>query len=157
MAGQHIVVGVDGSDGGRRALRWALEHAEPADASVEAVMAWQREVNDAAMVGATIAMSDPEEERRRAETVLMNEIEDVVTATGSTRVVTGSVILGMPATVLADTAGQAYLLVLGSHGHGRLRHALLGSVTEECIRQARCPVVVIPVPPEPSTDDQSLV
>lgn len=148
MAGQHIVVGVDGSEGGRRALEWALKYAEPADASIEAVMAWQREVNDAAMVGATIAMSDPEEDRKRAETVLANGIEDAVTSTGSSRVVTGSVILGVPATVLADAARDSYMLVLGSHGHGRLRHALLGSVTEECIRQARCPVLVIPVPHE---------
>lgn len=148
MAGQHIIVGVDGSEGGRRALEWAIRYAEPADASVEAVMAWQREINDAAMVGTTIAMSDPEEDRRRAERVLADQIEDVVTGTGSTRVITGSVILGTPAMVLTDSARHAYLLVLGSHGHGRLRHALLGSVTEECIRLARCPVLVVPVPHE---------
>jgi hypothetical protein len=37
------------------------------------------------------------------------------------------------------------LLVLGSHGHSRVRH-VLGSVSEECIRKAACPVVVLPVP-----------
>lgn len=37
-------------------------------------------------------------------------------------------------------------LVLGSHGHGRLHRAVLGSVSGECARQARCPVVIIPTP-----------
>jgi nucleotide-binding universal stress UspA family protein len=36
--------------------------------------------------------------------------------------------------------------VLGSHGHSRVRHTVLGSVSEDCIRKAACPVVVIPVP-----------
>ncbi|MFD0559660.1 nucleotide-binding universal stress UspA family protein [Stackebrandtia endophytica] len=147
MAGQKIVVGVDGSEGGRRALTWAL-NAQPLDAPVEAVMAWQREVNDAAMIGGTIAITDPEEERKRAEVVLANEIEDAVSAVGSDRRVTGQVILGIPGVVLAEAAHDAYMLILGSHGHGRLHHAFLGSVTEECIRQAKCPVLVIPVPQE---------
>ena len=43
-------------------------------------------------------------------------------------------------------ARSADLLVLGSHGHSRLQHTVLGSVSEECIRKATCPVVVIPVP-----------
>ncbi|GAA4892891.1 nucleotide-binding universal stress UspA family protein [Stackebrandtia albiflava] len=151
MTGTQIVVGVDGSEGGRRALRWAITAADRTSASVEAVMAWQREINDAAMIGATIAMSDPEEERKRAEVILANEIEDAVTTTGTGLHVTGRVIHGIPGVVLTEAAADAYLLVLGSHGHGRLRHALLGSVTEECIRQARCPVLVIPVPAEEDT------
>lgn len=44
----------------------------------------------------------------------------------------------------------ADLLVLGSHGHSRVRHTVLGSVSEDCIRKASCPVVVIPVPVERS-------
>jgi nucleotide-binding universal stress UspA family protein len=53
---------------------------------------------------------------------------------------------GRPADVLAAAGHNADLLVLGSHGHSRVRHTLLGSVSEECIRKAACPVVVIPVP-----------
>jgi nucleotide-binding universal stress UspA family protein len=35
------------------------------------------------------------------------------------------------------------LVVMGSHGHGRLHH-LLGSVTDTVIRNALCPVVIVP-------------
>ena len=45
------------------------------------------------------------------------------------------------------------LIVMGTHGHSWLRHRLLGSVTEEVVRRARCPVMVVkapvPAPPAP--------
>lgn len=36
------------------------------------------------------------------------------------------------------------MIVIGSHGHGALYKTLVGSVSEGVIRQASCPVVVIP-------------
>jgi nucleotide-binding universal stress UspA family protein len=38
------------------------------------------------------------------------------------------------------------LIVLGSHGHGRLRRLLRGSLTEEVVRNAHCPVLVVKAP-----------
>jgi nucleotide-binding universal stress UspA family protein len=60
--------------------------------------------------------------------------------------VAADVIEGRPADVLATAGSVANLLVLGSHGHSRMRHTVLGSVSKDCIRKASCPVVVIPVP-----------
>jgi nucleotide-binding universal stress UspA family protein len=34
--------------------------------------------------------------------------------------------------------------MLGSHGHGALFHLLIGSVSEGVIRQASCPVIIVP-------------
>jgi hypothetical protein len=53
-------------------------------------------------------------------------------------------LLRRPAAGLAAAARGADLLVLGSHGHSRISHAVLGSVADETIRAAECPVVVIP-------------
>lgn len=39
---------------------------------------------------------------------------------------------------------KACRVVMGSHGHGALRHLLVGSVTEGILRKAKCPVVVVP-------------
>jgi nucleotide-binding universal stress UspA family protein len=36
------------------------------------------------------------------------------------------------------------MLFVGSRGHGWFGSALLGSVSERCVRDATCPVVVIP-------------
>ena len=43
----------------------------------------------------------------------------------------------------ADERG-ADLLVLGSHGHGVIRRFLLGSVAERVLREAGCPVMIVP-------------
>ncbi len=39
---------------------------------------------------------------------------------------------------------QASFIVMGSHGHSMLRHLLVGSVTDGVLRNAPCPVVVVP-------------
>lgn len=39
---------------------------------------------------------------------------------------------------------HADLLVLGSHGYGAVKRLMLGSVAERVVREAACPVVVVP-------------
>jgi nucleotide-binding universal stress UspA family protein len=41
---------------------------------------------------------------------------------------------------------QADLIIIGSHGHGALYDLLVGSVTQGVIKEARCPVLVVPAP-----------
>jgi nucleotide-binding universal stress UspA family protein len=38
------------------------------------------------------------------------------------------------------------LIVIGSHGHGRLRRLFRGSLTDEVVRHAHCPVLVVKAP-----------
>ena len=38
------------------------------------------------------------------------------------------------------------LIVMGTHGSSWLKHRLFGSVTEEVVRRARCPVMVVMAP-----------
>lgn len=135
-----IVVGVDGSDGGDRALRWAIGEAERRGGTVQAVTAWTWD----GIEGAVIAKTHPTEERARAEQTLTRSVT-AVTTTHPGVSVAAEAIEGAPAKVLAEAARDAELLVLGSHGHSRFFHAVLGSVTEECIRAATCPVVVVPI------------
>ena len=40
----------------------------------------------------------------------------------------------------------AEVIILGSHGHGMLHKALLGSVSESVIRHSPCNVLVVPAP-----------
>jgi nucleotide-binding universal stress UspA family protein len=38
------------------------------------------------------------------------------------------------------------LIVMGTHGRSWLKHLLFGSLTEEVVRRARCPVMVVKAP-----------
>jgi nucleotide-binding universal stress UspA family protein len=133
-----IVVGVDGSEGGSRALGWAVAEAARRGGTVQAVTAWQ--------------WTQPElgvEIRAEHEKMAHQALEAAVaTARRPYPEIAVSVEAapGPAAEVLTRVAVDADLLVLGSHGHSRLFHAVLGSVAEACIREAVCPVVVIPVP-----------
>jgi nucleotide-binding universal stress UspA family protein len=150
MADDRIVVGVDGSDGGRRALRWALHEAAARGRTVQAVIAWRWDTPAPDLPPRE--WDHPEEEHARAEQVLADELAALGAGAVGGGVVGGGVVVaaeaveGRAADVLCAAARDADLLVLGSHGHGRIRHTVLGSVSEECVRNAPCPVVVIPVP-----------
>jgi nucleotide-binding universal stress UspA family protein len=41
---------------------------------------------------------------------------------------------------------RADLIILGSHGHGNLYHALLGGVGQKVKRKAKCPVMLVRIP-----------
>lgn len=138
MSASHlIVVGVDGSEGGRRALDWAAKEATNRGGALRAVIAWRWDG------GTTVS---PIEERQRANDLLDSELAALTARYGAAVPVVGEVHEGRAAEVLTLAARSADLLVLGSHGHSRLQHTVLGSVSEECVRKATCPVVVIPVP-----------
>jgi nucleotide-binding universal stress UspA family protein len=146
-----IVVGVDGSEGGRRALDWAATEAAGRGGAVQAVTAWSW---DGIEYG-PVAAGSPGEAADRARELLDRELAALAERRGSGFPVAAEVIEGRPADVLAAAGRAADLLVLGSHGHSRVRHTVLGSVSEDCVRKAACPVVVIPVPaggPQHSTE-----
>lgn len=53
------------------------------------------------------------------------------------------------AIVTAATEIDAGMIVMGTHGRKGLERALLGSVAEQCIRRAPCPVMVVRTRKEP--------
>jgi nucleotide-binding universal stress UspA family protein len=122
-----IVVGVDGSPAGVRALRWAFRQAAARSGIVEAVTATDGDL----------------QYRTEGERILS---EAIVVALGDNPRITvrTSVVPGSPADALVSAAAGAQLLVLGDHATGRLRRAARGSVAEACIRAAGCPVAVVP-------------
>ena len=40
-------------------------------------------------------------------------------------------------------AHEVDLIVMGTHGRGAVQHLLLGSVAEQIVRQASCPVLTV--------------
>jgi nucleotide-binding universal stress UspA family protein len=141
MQTYRIVVGVDGSDGSERALRWAVNEAHTRGGTVQAVMTYDWAGTEAALLAGLTA----EDERQRAEDILAEAVSAIRREYRDVPIA-AEVVLGNPAHKLAEAARDANILVVGSRGHGRLRQAVLGSVSEDCIRHAPCPVVVVPGP-----------
>ena len=137
-----IVVGVDGSLAAQRALAWAVSEVdrrrEPT--SVQAITAWQWDPVDEP---ASVAVRPPVP-RDAADRVLTHAIA-FARATASDVAIGGEVLEGDAAATLIRASAGADMLVLGSHGHSEVVHAVLGSVADACVRGATCPVVVIPV------------
>ena len=134
-----IVVGVDSSQTSLKALRWAIDEAKLRSAELELVHAFPRPE----LVGMTMVVTLPsDDELREASEQVLREALAAVGGPGDVAV-TQRVGAGGPASVLVEAAGGAELLVLGSRGLGGFRGMLLGSVTQQVIAHASCPVVVI--------------
>jgi nucleotide-binding universal stress UspA family protein len=144
-----IVVGVDGSDGSKTALRWAAEEARLRDAELRVVhvfhseSAWRDLAVAEGMTGEQFARVQErlrEQDREQAQELVaaaVREIEDGVNVQ--------SVVLHdhHPAQALVEQAEGADLLVVGSRGRGGFAGLVLGSVSQQCLYHARCPVVVV--------------
>ena len=139
-----IVVGVDGSEPSREALRWAYRQATLTGAHLRVVMSWD--------LPATIYLGPfPEgtDFQKATEDALDQTLDETL---GNDRAVslTTLVLEGHPAPVLLQQANEAELLVVGSRGHGEFTGMLLGSVSEHCVTHATCPVVVVRTKPAPT-------
>jgi nucleotide-binding universal stress UspA family protein len=139
VEGGRIVVGVDGSSSSKAALRWAVGQAHLTGAIVDAVTAWQMPASYAWIPDGVTGIEDFGTEARRILTEAINEIAGVDPGVK----VRPFVEEGHPAQVLVDAAKGAQLLVVGSRGHGEFAAALLGSVSQNCVHHAPCPVLVI--------------
>jgi nucleotide-binding universal stress UspA family protein len=80
---------------------------------------------------------------QRARGVLEEEVGKVRSAGGT--VAQGHLIEGRVAPEVVGLAEEigAGLIVLGSRGHGGIRRALMGSVSDSVVRHAHCPVLVV--------------
>jgi nucleotide-binding universal stress UspA family protein len=56
----------------------------------------------------------------------------------------GAVVMGDPVDELRRQTEELDLLITGSRGYGPLRATLVGGVTGRLLREAACPVIVVP-------------
>lgn len=82
---------------------------------------------------------DPADETRK----LLAEAVDSVLGRHSALDVHEVVVEGHAAPALIAASEHADLLVVGSRGHGAFAGMLLGSVSQHCVTNAACPVVVV--------------
>jgi len=138
-----IVVGVDGSEGGAAALEFAAEEAALRKAPLRVVAAW--EIPTAAYGAGAVPPLDPdtlEALRLHAEQLAEDAAATVKKLQPSVEVeaLSGA---GQPADVLLAQGADAELVVVGRRGLGGFKSLLLGSVSQQVVHHASCPVVVV--------------
>lgn len=133
-----IVVGIDGSDDSRRALAWAAEVARVSGAPLRVAQAWIQPRTALLPLGPDPLPAEALDEQAQRATE-----EFVADTLGTTVPARTEALRGMAAGALLKTVGPDDVLVLGSRGLGGFRGLLLGSVSQECVEYAPCPVVVV--------------
>jgi nucleotide-binding universal stress UspA family protein len=133
-----IVVGVDGSEESKAALRWAGLMAERSGALIDAVTVWSFPVAygwDAAGAYGIDWQGDAE----KAVTATVDAVFGPNRPAGFRTFA----LEGDPAHRLIEHAAGAQLLVVGNRGRGGFRGLLLGSVSTKVAAHATCPVLIV--------------
>lgn len=135
-----IVVGVDGSEGSRAALAWAVHEASLREGTLELVNVYAPPV---AYEGISSPAQAEEIIRgpQRAAEALVKELADGIDAVP---VQTYALEDASAPRALVEHAAEATMLVVSARGLGPFRRLLLGSVSQNVAHHATCPVVIIP-------------
>jgi nucleotide-binding universal stress UspA family protein len=135
-----IVVGVDGSESSKLALRWAARIARAENAQIDVLGAW--EWPHAYGWAAIPVEYSPKLDMEK----VLNEAVDEVFETQRPVDLRIAALEGDPARLLIALSKQALLIVVGSRGHGGFAGLLLGSVSTKVAEHAHCPVLVVHPP-----------
>jgi nucleotide-binding universal stress UspA family protein len=141
-----IVVGIDGSESGDSdtALRFAYEEAAARTAQLEVIHAWVEPYR-----GPRTNVSVPRSELELEAAELLDvAIERVLAGRddrGRVRV-HPRLVEDAPAHALIEASDGADMLVVGSRGRGGFAGLLLGSVSQQVVHHAHCPVTVVRKP-----------
>lgn len=135
-----IVVGVDGSEQSKAALRWAVEEARLRGAELRVVHGWF--AYPVLVPGSPITAADWDALRESAGGFVESFVSDVVGEPEDVEIHPVAV-HATAAAALIEAARHAELLVVGSHGRGGFAGLLLGSVSNQCAHHAACPVVIV--------------
>lgn len=134
-----IAVGVDGSDGSAHALRWAMAEAARRGWTVAAVLAWGYLDQHHKIVAERF---DPNYTSEAAKGALDSYVEAAL-GIEQAAAIQRRVVSDLPPRALIEASESAALLVVGARGLGGFRGLLLGSVSQRCLHEAKCPVAVI--------------
>lgn len=136
-----ILVGVDGSDPSRAALKFAVEIAPKLGLPVHALAAWSSPTpmwGDAYIFYGESDADYEDDARQLAE----GETRRLFPA-GEPEWLTAGVRQGNAARTLIEASRDAAMLVVGNRGRGGFAGLLLGSVSGACAAHAHCPVLVV--------------
>ncbi|CAL4898798.1 unnamed protein product [Urochloa decumbens] len=149
-----MVVGVDDSEPSFYALRWTLQHFFPPGHRPQQQY---RLVVVTATPSAAVAIAGPgalmdvrafvESDLKRAAQHVIDKAKDLC-AQLQVSDAEFEALEGDARSVLCDAVERhrAEMLVVGSHGYGAIKRAVLGSVSDYCAHHAHCTVMIVKKP-----------
>jgi nucleotide-binding universal stress UspA family protein len=139
-----IVVGIDGSHNASRALEWAMAEAaiRKTQLTVLAVLSEPAHYWTGSPVPFAGDAERIAEIRKSAEAAV--EATAAKLAPGKPESVTVAAVGGFPAETLINASKDSDLLVVGARGGSGFGSLILGSVSNQVVHHASCPVAVVP-------------
>jgi nucleotide-binding universal stress UspA family protein len=138
-----IVVGVDGSSPSRGALVWAIREAAMKNSPLTVLT-----VHEVAASGwgGLIVYPEDRDLAGQARKAAQEAADQAVHQIGEPKPPEVNVVAtsGTPAAVLVEASRDADQLVLGSRGAGGFARLLMGSVSNEVVHHALCPITIVP-------------
>jgi nucleotide-binding universal stress UspA family protein len=138
-----IIFPTDFSEVSLAALQWAKDIAATMDAKIECVFVVETpQIYSSLDMGASAIPTTGELEesaKGRMEKFVSENLGDAPAGAS------GSVVTGHAASEIVTIANDlnAAMIVMTTHGYSGMKHVLLGSTTEDVLRNAVCPVLSI--------------
>jgi nucleotide-binding universal stress UspA family protein len=134
-----IVVGVDGTAASQDALVVAMREAFLRGSTLLVLTTWRYDI-----YYDTVILHLPLDVERQAHLAQEAAITRAKATLAETPVISRRVIEGEAGHELVRAAEGAELLVVGSARKNVIERAVIGSVSQFCVKHATCPVVVVP-------------
>lgn len=138
-----ILVPIDFSDHSRKALRYAIPFARKFNASLDLIYVVEPTVYPADFSFGQVGFPAIEDELRKRGAEELDELikKDIAKQVPARRAVrTGKAFYEI---LLYAREEKIDFIIIATHGHSGIEHALFGSTAEKVVRKASCPVLVV--------------
>ncbi|XP_027117480.1 universal stress protein PHOS34-like [Coffea arabica] len=149
-----MVVGIDDSEHSFYALQWTLDHfftPSPAVSPFRLVIVHAKPTPSSAVglagPGAADVLPYVDVDLKKIAARVLESAKEICSAK-SVNDVAVEAVEGDARNVLCEAVEKhhASILVLGSHGYGAIKRAVLGSVSDYCVHHAHCTVMIVKKP-----------
>ncbi|KAJ6796724.1 universal stress protein A-like protein isoform X1 [Iris pallida] len=144
-----VMVAVDESDCSQYALKWALRNLRHSLAPPIVLFTVQNLASLTYLPAASFGVPPPEliqsvqDHQKKIALGILDRAKELCAQEGIIAETVTEV--GDPKEAICEAAEKLKinLLILGNHGRGALQRAFLGSVSNYCVHNAKCPVLVV--------------
>jgi nucleotide-binding universal stress UspA family protein len=138
-----IIVGYDGSEVSDLAVQWAAHSPSSRHLLLNVIVAWSAPPPEVGIRAGPAYETHLLNALRNEATKIMDKGVNLALETATEMKVSGYIYAGAPAGVLVESAQDAEMVVLGSHGRSGCIGLTLGIVSRKVTGRANCPAVVV--------------